>query len=69
MKKYLICFFLLSLFAQVKAQNLQGKIIDQITGNGISFVSVGIVGTNKATISNENGDFIIKVDTLSLIHI
>lgn len=67
MKKYLICFFLLSLFAQVKAQNLQGKIIDQITGNGISFVSVGIVGTNKATISNENGDFIIKVDTYPVV--
>jgi uncharacterized LabA/DUF88 family protein len=61
MKKYLICILLLSFLIKVQAQNLQGKITDEITGIGIPFVSVGIVGTNNATVSNENGDFVLKV--------
>jgi uncharacterized LabA/DUF88 family protein len=61
MKKYLICILLLSFLIKVQAQNLQGKITDEITGAGIPFVSVGVVGTNNATVSNENGDFVLKV--------
>jgi hypothetical protein len=61
--KYIGCILLLSFFINAKAQTLQGKVIDEVTGNGIPFVSVGIVGTNNATVSNENGDFILKVAT------
>ncbi len=60
--KYISCILLLSLFLNAKAQNLQGKVTDDVTGSGIPFVSVGIVGTNIATVSNENGDFILKVN-------
>jgi len=60
MKKYLICFLFIAFVIKVQAQNLQGKVVDETTGAGIPFVSVGIVGTNNATVTNENGDFILK---------
>ena len=63
MKKLIFGLVLLLSYIQVKAQNLQGKIIDEATGAGIPFVSVGIVGTNNATVTNENGDFILKSTT------
>lgn len=52
----------LLLFAVVvQAQNLlQGRVIDEASGAGIPFVSVGILGTNNASVSNENGDFVLK---------
>jgi hypothetical protein len=59
--KYTLCIILLSFFLKAQAQNLQGKVIDEVTGNGIPFVSIGILGTNSATVSNENGDFVLKV--------
>jgi len=44
-----------------QAQNLlQGRVVDEATGTGIPFVSVGILGTNNASVSNENGDFVLK---------
>lgn len=65
MKKLTI--FSLLLFAvclNAVAQNLlQGKIVDETTGAGIPFVSVGILGTNNASVSNENGDFVLKSPT------
>ncbi|MCY1511137.1 TonB-linked outer membrane protein, SusC/RagA family [compost metagenome] len=57
-------FLCLLLTTVVKAQNLQGKIIDELSHEPIPFVSVGIVGTNMATVSNENGEFIIKAEKL-----
>lgn len=48
------------------AQNLQGKIIDEVSREGIPFASVGIAGTNNATVTNENGDFILKVENFPL---
>lgn len=62
--KYLICILLLSFTVQIKAQNLQGKVIDDATGQGIPFVSVNIVGANVATVTNENGFFVLKPTTL-----
>lgn len=59
--KYTILCFLFFVTLKVNAQNLQGKIIDETTGNGIPFASVGIVGTNIASVSNENGDFVLKL--------
>jgi hypothetical protein len=61
--KYITVILLLFYFTNAKAQTLQGKVVDEVTGNGIPFVSVGIVGTNNATVSNENGDFILKLTT------
>ncbi|MDQ7949427.1 MAG: carboxypeptidase-like regulatory domain-containing protein [Pedobacter sp.] len=56
----LLCLSLILIAIFARAQNIQGKIIDEVTGSGIPFVSIGIVGTNAASVSNENGDFILK---------
>lgn len=57
----LVIFFLLS--SKLYAQTIQGKVIDETSGTGIPFASIGIVGTNNATVTNENGDFILKINT------
>jgi hypothetical protein len=62
--KFLLFILLFFGFNQVNAQNLQGKITDEVSGNGIPFASIGIIGTNEATVSNENGDFVLKITSL-----
>ncbi|RZL49607.1 MAG: carboxypeptidase-like regulatory domain-containing protein [Pedobacter sp.] len=64
MKKCLILFSSLILFAlHLSGQNIQGKVVDEISEKGIPFVSVGILGTNIATVTNESGEFIIKSES------
>lgn len=58
--KKIVLILLLSVTFKSFAQNLQGKVIDEVTGQGIPFVSVGIAGTNNASVSNENGDFLLR---------
>ena len=62
--KYIFYLFLLIFSSQVLAQNLQGKVVDGITGDEIPFASVSIVGTNFSTVTNENGYFVIKTSSL-----
>lgn len=60
-----IVFSLLLLFifnTSLQAQTVQGKVIDAKTRESIPFVSLGIIGTNTATVTNENGEFIIKAE-------
>jgi len=40
---------------------IQGKIVDIRTGNPIIFANVYLVGTNIGTVSNSDGEFIIKI--------
>lgn len=60
MKHIFLAFFCL-ISTGICAQTLQGKVVDEVSGVGIPFVSLGVVGTNNATVTNENGDFILKV--------
>ncbi len=46
----------------VHAQIMQGKIVDAKTAEPIPFVSIGIIGTNTATVTNESGEFVLKID-------
>ncbi|WP_316829728.1 carboxypeptidase-like regulatory domain-containing protein [Pedobacter aquatilis] len=46
------------------AQTLQGKVIDEVSGAPVPFVSLMIVGTQTTSITNENGDFVIKATAL-----
>ena len=62
--KYIIYLFLLTFSSQVFAQNLQGKVVDVITGDDIPFASINILGTNFSTVTNENGFFVIKTPSL-----
>jgi hypothetical protein len=42
-------------------QSFQGKVIDIQTGNPIIFASIFLSGTNIGTVSNSEGDFLIKI--------
>ncbi|MFN0293003.1 carboxypeptidase-like regulatory domain-containing protein [Pedobacter helvus] len=53
-------FLLLMVGMAVKAQTLQGKVVDENTGEIIPFVSIGIVGTNQSTVTNDAGEFVLK---------
>lgn len=65
--KNLTFFFLLILATlNTKAQTLQGKVVDGKTGESIPFVSLGIVGTFITTVTNDNGEFVIKAEKLPL---
>ncbi len=44
------------------SQLLSGKVFDASTNKAISFVSVGIKGTNIGTLSDENGIFKINIE-------
>ncbi len=68
MKRYHhLCFFVFLLLHQIAiAQTIQGRLIDDKTNQGIAYASIGILGTNEATISNENGDFELKVKLFPL---
>ncbi|MBB2145181.1 hypothetical protein GM921_06785 [Pedobacter sp. LMG 31464] len=63
MRKLFLFVFFISFIGITKAQVLQGKIVDEVTGVGIPFASIGIIGTNNATVTNETGGFILRVST------
>ncbi|RNL56452.1 carboxypeptidase-like regulatory domain-containing protein [Pedobacter jejuensis] len=58
--------FILFLIVALKGytQNIQGKVIDEVTGAPIPFASLMIIGTSITSITNENGDFVIKATAL-----
>lgn len=56
---------LLLLTTTVAAQHIaEGKIYDKETGKPLSYANIQIVDTYKGTISNDNGHFQLKIDTL-----
>lgn len=60
MRKYFLFLLLISGGYVATAQTLQGKVVDETSGEAIPFVSIGIVGTSNTTVSNDMGEFIIK---------
>ena len=44
-------------------QTIQGKVVDEKTGEAIPYTSIGVVGTNQFTLSNESGEFEIRINT------
>jgi hypothetical protein len=64
MKFLLPLLLLFILIDPCSAQTIQGKITDARTDEPIPFVSLGVIGTNNATVTNENGEFILKVEKL-----
>ncbi|HCC71072.1 MAG TPA: hypothetical protein DEQ09_07980 [Bacteroidales bacterium] len=41
---------------------VRGKIVDEETGDPLIFASIALKGTNVATVSNLDGEFILKID-------
>jgi len=53
--------------AQRKYNFFYGKVLDQVTNNGIPDVNIYFEGSRKGTISNNKGDFSFYIDTLPMI--
>jgi hypothetical protein len=52
----------ISVFAQSKGYHeYKGKVIDENTGHPLSFAAITIEGTNIATVTNAEGEFVLKV--------
>lgn len=51
----------LSLSAQDGYLTVVGKVLDKSTGEGLSFASISVDNTSITTVSNSEGDFILKV--------
>lgn len=66
MRVTLFFLFIFIFTTSIKAQTLQGKVIDTKTSEPIPFASIGIIGANTATVTNENGEFILKVEKLPI---
>ncbi len=65
MRKNCFIFLLLLLsYSPSFAQVIQGKVTDEKTGEGIPYTSIGVIGTNMVTVTNETGDFELKVNSL-----
>lgn len=64
MIKNIILFLLFSCAVKSYSQTIQGKVIDEVSGEPIPFVSLMITGTQTTSITNENGDFVIKATAL-----
>jgi hypothetical protein len=68
MNKYIILLLLLVfaqlIFAQTEtrvAQNIKGKVINQITNGAIPYTNIGLEGTFYGTASDANGNFELKI--------
>jgi hypothetical protein len=48
----------------ILSQSQKGKVLSSKTNSGIGFVNIGIVGKNIGTVSDESGNFTIKLDTI-----
>lgn len=45
---------------KLKAQTIHGKVIDEVSGEAVPFVSIGQIGSNNTTITNDAGEFVLK---------
>lgn len=60
--KAAILIFLLICPFSVFSQCYSGRVLSGETNNGIGFSSIGIIGTNIGTVSDQNGFFTLNVD-------
>lgn len=70
---FTISLLTLLTFSRVDSQDFSGKVIDTETNLAISFVHVFEPKTNKGTITNEQGEFLLKIenakDTIVFSHL
>lgn len=48
-------------FCQVNGYVVKGKVVDAVTNQSLLFASVVVAGSNRGTVTNENGDFEITI--------
>jgi len=64
MTKAVLCLFLILIFNCASAQTykLTGKVQDIKTGKGLSFATIKIIDGGNSTTSDNNGEYILKLD-------
>ena len=74
MKNYFLALFIV-VHSVAIGQSITGRIMDNITGEGLAYANINVTGKNIGCISNKNGDFTIdvsqtqKTDTLKFSYI
>jgi iron complex outermembrane receptor protein len=63
---HLIIAISLLISSRVHADVLEGLIVSSVTGEPVPYVNISISGTGQGTISNPDGYFLVKTDTLPL---
>ena len=58
---FLLCLCFLSIF--LRANDFKGIILDKKTNEPIGFASILVKGTTKGTVTNDEGEFLIKSDS------
>ncbi len=66
MAKIVSVFFFLLAHPTIFAQLISGRITTEKNGNGLAFASIGIIGTDFGTLTNEDGFFKLNVAGQSL---
>ena len=56
-----ILFFLLTAYT-IKAQFISGKVMDAATQQPLPYVNIGVLNKNLGTVSDEYGDFSLKLN-------
>lgn len=62
MKKIFICILLTTIKTVIYGQNYSGTVIDKQTNIPIEYVSIGIIGKDIGTVSDEKGAFIFDIN-------
>lgn len=62
MKKLLFCILLFTISTTVLAQTYSGIVMDKETNEPLKYVSIGIVGKDVGTVSNDDGSFFFEID-------
>jgi hypothetical protein len=59
-----LLFFVLFISGPVFSQSQKGKVLSSETNWAIGYVNIGIIGKNVGTVSDEFGNFTIKLDNI-----
>lgn len=62
MKKLLFCILLFTISTTVLGQIYSGIVMDKETNEPLKYVSIGIVGKDVGTVSNDDGSFSFEID-------
>jgi len=58
--------YIISIHHFLHAQQIKGVVIDSVSRQPIPFVSIGVIGSSTGTISNEQGNFILRLQKNNL---
>jgi hypothetical protein len=65
MRGILIIFLSLFYSSLSFSQSISGQVVDAANREPLAFVSIGIIGTSKGTITNENGSFKVLINGMA----